>query len=574
MKDYEEYLKLLPLESPREIYKWIEEQKLIDIKKYLVYRPEKVTNPLTGDTENIMRCHCLACGSEFAAPRAEAGTPCCHAGYAAAPANAGWYNAHTQEEVYAYRYTECPECHKKVYVYSSYNMRNGQCLGSTSVMTIENKENCLILTEWLIAVYTDKYGGLEYCPCVKNGYIADGKRIIRATQSSYGEWRKYKIKNNTWAILSRYDDIIGDMAGYIYPFEENILKGTCAENSKLDMYVQSGAKNIYPVSYLRLYLKHKNAENLVMQGISEYVSALITKATEESGNNRYYIDCKTSVNIKSVDWKQKKPYKMLGLDNKLELEVIRKKKISPAVVEWYIKHKDKIKFDELIFLQRYIKKYYNQNTVFADPAISELFDKEKNPMKAIKYLLEQNKGKSRMEFDVRYLLDYWNMAAELKYNLKDTAIKYPRSLKTAHDNAVSAHKAKENAELDLKIAERYKQLKKYCYKSDGLEIHPARSSAEFIKEGAELSHCVSTYTKRHAGGDTAIFFIRHSDAPDTPYFTLELDEQSLRVRQNRGKRNCARTEEVTEFEKKWLKFIRNVNKEEKKNGKRNSKTAA
>ncbi len=385
---------------------------------------------------------------------------------------------------------------------------------------------------------------------------------------------RYKIKNNTWAILSRYDDLTGNMAGRIYPFTEDVLKGTCAENSKLDLYAQSGAKNIYPVSYLKLYINHKNVENLIMQGMSEYVSALITKATEESGNNHYYTSGRTSVNIQSVDWKQKKLYKMLELDNKLELEMICKKKISPAAVEWYAKYKNKIKLDELMFLQKYINKHYNQNTVFANPAMAELFDKERNPMKVIKYLLEQNKRKSGMEFDARYLLDYWDMASDLKYNLKDTAIKYPRSLKTAHDNAVSVRKAKENAELDLKIAERYKQLKKYCYQSDGLEIHPAKSSAEFIKEGAELNHCVGTYTKRHARGDTAIFFIRHSDTPDIPYFTLELDEQRLTVRQNRGKRNCDRTKEVTEFEKKWLKYVKKVSKEEKSNGKRNSKTAA
>lgn len=577
MKDYEEYLELLPTEPPQEIYKWIEEQGPFrdeDYKNHLVYRPDKITNPLTGDTEKVMRCHCLACGSDFTAAYMEASAPCCHAGYAATPAHAGWYNSYTQKEVYAYQYTECPECHKKVYVYGSYDMHNGRHLETVPILTVENKQSCLILIEWGISIYIDKYGVMEYRPYAKNGYIADGKRIIRATRSSYGEWCKYKIKNNTWAILSRYDDIIGDMAGHIYPFAEDVLKGTCAENSKLDLYVRSGAKNIYPVSYLKLYLNHKHAENLIMQGMSEYVSALITKATEEAGNNCYYTSSKTSVNIQSVDWKQKKPYKMLGLDNKLELEMICKKKISPAAVEWYSRYKSKIKIDELMFLQRYINKYYNQNTVLENPAMAELFDKERNPVKAIKYLLRQNKRKSRMEFDVRYLLDYWNMAAELKYNLKDTAIKYPSSLKTAHDNAASAHEAKENAELDLKIARRYEQLKKYCYETDGLEIHPAKSSAEFIKEGAELNHCVGTYTKRHARGDTAIFFIRHSDTPDIPYFTLELDEQRLTVRQNRGQRNCARTEEVAEFEKKWLKYIKRVSKEEKSNGKRNSKTAA
>lgn len=49
-------------------------------------------------------------------------------------------------------------------------------------------------------------------------------------------------------------------------------------------------------------------------------------------------------------------------------------------------------------------------------------------------------------------------------------------------------------------------------------------------------------------------FIRRSDAPDEPYYTLELDEGHLTVRQNRGLRNCARTKEVRDFEAAWLEW--------------------
>ena len=110
-------------------------------------------------------------------------------------------------------------------------------------------------------------------------------------------------------------------------------------------------------------------------------------------------------------------------------------------------------------------------------------------------------------------------------------------------------------------------------------IVPARDDHELYIEGKLLSHCVHRYSESHANGKTAIFFIRHSSEPERPYFTLELDENKIEVRQNRGKCNCARTKEVTEFEKVWLEHIRKVREKEhikkvkeKKNDKRNNES--
>ena len=67
--------------------------------------------------------------------------------------------------------------------------------------------------------------------------------------------------------------------------------------------------------------------------------------------------------------------------------------------------------------------------------------------------------------------------------------------------------------------------------------------------------------------------IRHADKPDEPYFTLEFGEKGLNVRQNRGLRNCARTEEVQLFENKWLEHVKKIiSKENTRNGKRNRKS--
>ena len=71
-----------------------------------------------------------------------------------------------------------------------------------------------------------------------------------------------------------------------------------------------------------------------------------------------------------------------------------------------------------------------------------------------------------------------------------------------------------------------------------------------------MHHCVSGYGQRHAEGKTAIFFIRRKSRSRESYYTLELDEKTLTVRQNRGLRNCPRTPEVRAFEELWLSWVR------------------
>ncbi len=162
------------------------------------------------------------------------------------------------------------------------------------------------------------------------------------------------------------------------------------------------------------------------------------------------------------------------------------------------------------------------------------------------------------------LTDYWNAENLLGEDLGNIDIKYPQNLKTAHDLATDRLNKRKSAIKRKEFSERYKTLKKYCFEYNGLTIHPAKSAAEMRNEGQKLNHCVATYTDRHAEGKTTIFFIRHADAPEEPYFTLEFDFENMRVIQNRGLRNCARTAEVEEFEKQWVEFVKNTVKNERK----------
>ena len=103
-------------------------------------------------------------------------------------------------------------------------------------------------------------------------------------------------------------------------------------------------------------------------------------------------------------------------------------------------------------------------------------------------------------------------------------------------------------------------MKKYAFEDGNIFIRPCETEEELIAEGKALHHCVASYAERHARGDLTIFFIRRKDKPDEPWYTLNFNEKKLSVTENRGLRNCGRTEEVRNFENTWLEWVRSGGK--------------
>lgn len=85
-----------------------------------------------------------------------------------------------------------------------------------------------------------------------------------------------------------------------------------------------------------------------------------------------------------------------------------------------------------------------------------------------------------------------------------------------------------------------------------------RTEEELIDEGSALHHCVGTYGATVARGDSCIFFIRRADAPDTPWYTLQVELKTVKELQNHGLRNCPPTKEVQEFVDRWLEHVRQL----------------
>jgi hypothetical protein len=383
-------------------------------------------------------------------------------------------------------------------------------------------------------------------------YVYTGKATVKLV--GY-RWHMYNYsRTKTWEQRTKCTDGVA-CPELRMDFDPAIFRGTFAENSHLAEYI--AGSGCCPVTYLRLYQKHPQIENLVVQHLDPLLNDLIRK------NSRYQSSWRAgmpTMNLPEVNWKEKKPAKMLGL-TKPEMQDVIRYRWGADELEFYRAAKSGGVRPEDVALCR----------EYGFRACLDWLSEERPLMGDLRYLDKQKQKQDMPEraglLTLKYFEDYLDMAHELGDDLRDPSVRRPQNLITAHDTASMRYTMRKNAVERGKFIRRYGELQKFCWASDGLEIHPARSQYEMTREGQMLHHCVARYAKSHADGKTAIFFIRRSIDPETPFYTLELDERTGDVRQNRGSRNCARTEEVTAFEEAWLEHIHRIMKIEKERAK-------
>lgn len=144
--------------------------------------------------------------------------------------------------------------------------------------------------------------------------------------------------------------------------------------------------------------------------------------------------------------------------------------------------------------------------------------------------------------------DYLHECETLGLNMRDTAVLMPDNLERAHRNTTKQIKIKADELLNKQIAARQKSRQSFNFASGNLLCRPAANSDELVAEGAALNHCVGSYAKKYAKAETHIIFIRRADAPDVPFYTMEVST-GFDVVQVRGLRNCGVTPEVDDFVK-------------------------
>ena len=547
-----DYSREVPTEPPEGMIPWL--MKKGKFQTHLLrYKAARVLEPLSGEWIPMVELKCSGCGGTMYAEKVNADG--CGRGYASAPF--GYHDPETHRDVICGNTVKCPMCGCTVRVYHTGSFRYGVTLEEVWPMTVTRLEDKLVLTGWYASQHInhdceETIGVRHY-----EAYVVEEKKVVRlmgymrclSSVSFFNGWEQRKTCLDVWG-----------EASLMFPWDPAILEGTTGENSKLHLYMKQ-AENPYPVTYLRVWQKHRNVENLVVQGCGFLLGEMICKGSARCSYQR----TRGVPKLEDVNWKEVRPSRMLGLTRE-EFAFCRDMRWTPDTLGFY---RDCLAKGVKLKLPEDLKDCVGAGLYWC----SRLLKDGEPLMRSVRYLRKQKKLDKRV--DATILQDYWNMARREGYELSDDHARYPKSLMREHDRLVrirmeraDAEKKKrldaQNKEVQEKFAKRLKGLQQYAWEHGGILIRPCERPEELDAEGKALNHCVATYKDTHAKGKSAIFFVRRKAEPDQPWYTLQLDLKSLAVLQNRGKCNCAKTEAVELFEKIWLEHINSLKKEKKR----------
>lgn len=540
--------------APEGLIPWIKEQKDIDWPEYLIYKAGYSRDPITGMKKPCADAVCTACGEWMLLDRAY--NVRCNSGNVSF--GVGWMYKDLYTSYGSGEEGRCPECGRKLtvlHISAAKNLRR-----YVWPMSLERAGEDLICYMWRVERTTNTDG--------TNSYYADPWEAAvfgEKTACAYKHWACNYFgrtqPGNRWRELAEMKDRFYAIDLVYCP--EGIAaatKGSCMENSKLELYMAVKGEYRFPIVWLKLYQRRHKAETLMTCGAAKLTARIIAEEKVGGGYGTTWtarLDC-----LKDLDWRKTKPAEILRL-TKQELL-------------YFTEREEKDGAHRLRVIQQARKKGYAVRP--GDEAGDELRRDDQLsllengilPSRVTRYLDKQRR-RYKKEASFWTLRDYWTMARRFEIDLNDRDERFPQNLNGKHDELVKRindakeeERRKEEETRAERFIKRYEAMSRYSWERDGILIRPAASEAELRAEGKALSHCVATYAKRHAAGELTIFFIRRAKEPDKPWYTLTFIEKTLSVTQNLGNHNCATTPEVKAFELAWIGWVRAGCKQEKK----------
>ena len=521
----------LPLEPPPGTLEEMKRRKLIGNVHNLLYRleyvyddPEWCFDDLIAKREKAVKVICTKCGFTH------------YFDYFKHQSSYGFIK-YPGYDIYDGDMTVCPACDTEMTAIRSTSFKGEKQLESKHILTVKNVLGHLCLISWWCNVTTDRDGIVTAKFHRHEAAILIGKKLCRATgfipmfySSTYGDkWQERLVYR---------DEIKGVNKNEIMPFDAGEVFGSDGGKTAIERYLYD-CDRCYPAKYLQLWTSHPNVENLVRRGLSPLISDIIRDCTVIVGS---YYSTSESLSMRDtanyIDWKKKKPHEMLRVEKN---DIDHAASLGVPLLKLYVTLKKQgVTIDDKNL--RKLEEKAND--------IGSLFDEfEKLPAEhTINYIL-----KLKDPFRLYYLRDYYSMVVNV-YDELLPELMFPKNLKLAHDRMIRLQKEVSDKKRDERISKRAAELEKYRFEADGLEIIPPLCEQDFVNEGKKLNHCVARYADQHAQGKTTILFIRHTDKPKDPFYTLEWNNG--KIVQDHGKNNKLQTPEILAFEEKWLNYIR------------------
>lgn len=489
------------------------------------------------------RCWCSGCGRIFLAEYIR-GKTCCGK---ASPSGIRTEDAYTAgtEEIADGNSLICPCCGEVAVLRSASYMQYG-ATEQAFVARAYVAEGCVVFVKYMVeqSIWKER---VSFSANPFEAFIVDGKKVVKLRLWQRNIGGQY-FRLDEWTENKRFADTLG--APWFYDRDLPDLGGTSLENSKLWEYMaQTYRKDrFYPIAYARLYLRHRNVENLITSGMGFVVGDGIKKESDTTGSYYSAHVCVPMPKLSWVNWKEARPSKMLGLTRD-GMRAIQKEIWGLDEFQAYRAVSHKLSLQETIAALEVIP-YYSLASLgnHAEWTGGKI-------MQAVRYL-------KKTKCDLSMLKDYWRMAARQGLDLDNPVIRWPRDLRTVHDRLQEAQRystTKEEREAFGKMSARCRGLNW----SDGkICIRVAESPEELVQEGKTLHHCVGGYAKHHARGNI-ILFIRHARRPERSWFTLNLNVLDKRIIQNHGYGNERSPEgkplhipkSVLRFVEEWRKQV-------------------
>ena len=526
--DQVNYEKLLPMQPTPEQVRWCFDHWTPE--EFIIYRNGWYYDPLEQRRKNGVECCCTACGSKTIWSK-----------YLAGGRSAPFGVILDKQLVTDGQEAVCPECGAKVTMRHIGQIRD-RINQYTWVMSVDRLNDRLVLLGWILQRDVMKDGSIATSVKPYEAYVVEQRKLVRLTawvrcMSAFHLTEKWEQRKQCWDSWGETDMFL--------PWDPAILEGSTAENSKLDLFMALPGEK-WPVSWLRLWKKHQNAENLLMQGAGPYLWDRINDVM----SSNYFGGIKGVPKLEEIDWKQRRPSLMLDM-NKDEFRWFCLQKWSYQEYKLYLKFRnvERVRLPEDMELFRNSLPWY----------VNRLIEEGHPVRRSIRYCVKQGES-------VDFLLDYWRMARAEGQDLADDSLRWPKDLRRQHDKVMKLQlERKTKEELDRRRREMEERREGFrqnvekiawtAFSAGGILIRPCRDEEELVREGKWLSHCVGGYAGRIASGHTSILLIRREEKPDEPWFTLELDPKTLIVLQNRGKKNRDPTPEVDTFVDLWRKTI-------------------
>lgn len=479
-------------EIPKDIDKWINEVPLLS-SRYIYYKRDK----------KIINGYCTSCKSDVQVIGA-------------------YHNADGQ----------CPKCKSKIIFKAIGKSKNIQDESSMAIIEKgDGKLDGAIIVRCFI-LYKD-YRGNYRKPVIR--YYEEARYVIKNKTVFMFEWKSvYRAggyKPVSWHRL-KGSRIIRNYFLYTNGLELLLSDSPWKYSAIKEYATHAGRFNV--LAYLDTYLEYPAIEYLTKLSLFNIVNESLT----------IY-----GVGSHGVKLKGKSIKEILGVE-KCDITFLQKVNIKGSELKEYREAKKKgQRFTEDIL--NWVRRHGTNYGRFQD--VSNYTTMER----AMNYLEKQVNTKRHMSDIILDWVDYLRAAKELKYDIESDYVLFPKDLKISHDRVMDIAKKKKNEHHNAAIQNFEEKLNDlYRYETKKYVIRAPKNIDEIINEGSRLKHCVATYISRIANRETSILFVREKDAPDEPFYTMEIKKKE--VVQIRGQGNCSMTPDVNKFIEDWKsKMLKN-----------------